>query len=1019
MNRKGFTLVELLVTVAVMGIITGLSIPVIRNISQSNTNKKYTTYLDSLIYASKLYTDSYSEDLFGRKASGCSYIKFDDLEKYNLVKDIDMGGTTCDTPYTMVKVTRFREKYYYKAYIGCGKDQGSRTKASLFLPKKVGDSDVCNEDFTNLIGFTTKPSNEKIYKVFKPIIKMRSETGISPENDNKINYGFILPTRKGFSTTNYTMSDINFINGTNPLTFNIYNEARQLALIENGDTQWFSLKEGSNIPKTPIGQTGNVYMVVHVVDLVDLDDKKWKKIEKQEDNYVILGPYLVDNTPPVFNMAKVSTSAPTTAKQKQYNCRCGRKDKVYRNYTSNNERCPSNYKKDSCRKMKVNDKIRYKCRCYKEIEKHIDTGWTNVKHCPKSYPDMKGCSSRDANITINPFNNLRPKININVTDTISTAKSNLKMCWEINNENHCGKPNRNDPDSRKKLTNYVEYTSNLILNKNVSNSYDGSSHPVRIYVADAAGNWTKKDLTYKVAGTAVLSFDPNGGSECDIQSIKQVTGARWKDPAVTLSGYTTHRFCSTTKPGYKIDGWYTGKNGTGTQVTLNSVANSNLKVYAHWVPRTFTVSYDGNGADGGSTPDTVCTNGQPITPAKNGFTRTGYDFVKWDDVPEKCTEDVELEAVWKAKTYTVSYNGNGNTGGSTASTKCTYGEAITPATNGFTKTGHDFSKWDNVPEKCTGNVELKAVWTPKKYTVSYNGNGNTGGSTASTQCSYGSAITPATNGFTKTGYHFDKWTNVPAKCTGNVELKASWLPNTVTISFDSNGGTGSKAPIRCTYNSSISLGGNTFSKTGHSFNGWSPNLTKCPASNTTVKPLWKANVYTVYYNGNGATSGSTAASNCTYGQPITTRGNGFKRNYFHFTGWSAAGTCTGNKTLYAQWSPNIAYVQYHTGSSSARLTRKPSGWRLSGQTILNSSGSANIHAIAYGKTTGEDGLINPQGSYLYIRYGGRRPRSGSEWRRVSGCASGTYKQGPKKWSANSLCNTINGNCTCVLRVNWR
>ena len=71
-NSKGFTLVELLATMVILGIITGISMPLLRNVMARREYKKYDTYQESLIYASKLYVDSYKEDLFGYSKSGSS-----------------------------------------------------------------------------------------------------------------------------------------------------------------------------------------------------------------------------------------------------------------------------------------------------------------------------------------------------------------------------------------------------------------------------------------------------------------------------------------------------------------------------------------------------------------------------------------------------------------------------------------------------------------------------------------------------------------------------------------------------------------------------------------------------------------------------------------------------------------------------------------------------------------------------------------------------------------------------------
>ena len=48
MKKNGFTLVELLVVIVILGIITGISIPVLRGLHERNTTKKYEVYMNSL-----------------------------------------------------------------------------------------------------------------------------------------------------------------------------------------------------------------------------------------------------------------------------------------------------------------------------------------------------------------------------------------------------------------------------------------------------------------------------------------------------------------------------------------------------------------------------------------------------------------------------------------------------------------------------------------------------------------------------------------------------------------------------------------------------------------------------------------------------------------------------------------------------------------------------------------------------------------------------------------------------------
>ena len=161
--------------------------------------------------------------------------------------------------------------------------------------------------------------------------------------------------------------------------------------------------------------------------------------------------------------------------------------------------------------------------------------------------------------------------------------------------------------------------------------------------------------------------------------------------------------------------------------------------------------------------------------------KTGYSFSKWSVDSGTITAATTITATFTANTYTVAYNGNGATGGSTANTTATYDQNVTIASNGYTKTGYTFAGWTTKSDGsddgygwtnwkgiwkyvdgqygiANRKLQLYARWTPNKYTISYNGNGATGGSTANTTATYDQNVTIASNGYTRTGYTFAGWT---------------------------------------------------------------------------------------------------------------------------------------------------------------------------------------------------------------------------------------------------------------------
>lgn len=147
----------------------------------------------------------------------------------------------------------------------------------------------------------------------------------------------------------------------------------------------------------------------------------------------------------------------------------------------------------------------------------------------------------------------------------------------------------------------------------------------------------------------------------------------------------------------------------------------------------YTVKFDANGGTGAPSSQTK-TYGKTLTLSSTKPTRTGYTFLGWSLYANDTTStwasggsyttnaSATLYAVWKAKTYTVSYNANGGTGAPASQTK-TYGKTLTLSSTKPTRSGYTFVGWGtsslalNAKYQAGGSytanesATLYAVWT--------------------------------------------------------------------------------------------------------------------------------------------------------------------------------------------------------------------------------------------------------------------------------------------------------------------
>lgn len=405
-------------------------------------------------------------------------------------------------------------------------------------------------------------------------------------------------------------------------------------------------------------------------------------------------------------------------------------------------------------------------------------------------------------------------------------------------------------------------------------------------------------------------------------------------------------------------------------VTGNIPKENPIKVY--YIPRTFTVTFDANSGN-------ITDNNKSVTTAQRTVkynhednnnvsslnpVKTGYTFIGWyEKVKNEDGSDGEIQV----------YNAQGN---------C--------SNNGI---HWKDSKW--IKES---NVTVYAHWKANNYTLTLDANGGylDGGAFEDGKANTVATLSPTYDKTTfndvgnlnpqRTGYTFEGWYTTKnngaqiydktGKCrndgtywkdskwhyAGNAILYAHWTPNTYTVSYDANSGTGTMKSDTATYDSPYTTRNNEgFKKTGYTFNGWNTKADGTGedwtgrigkpfnwnyAHDVTLYAQWKPNEYVIVFDKNKPDPENKAQNNkyvlasndvkgtmnnqpMTYDKNKNLDENKYKLTGWTFTGWNTkadgSGTPYENKAsvknltsennatviLYAQWRQNTYTVEYH------------------------------------------------------------------------------------------------------------
>ena len=428
--------------------------------------------------------------------------------------------------------------------------------------------------------------------------------------------------------------------------------------------------------------------------------------------------------------------------------------------------------------------------------------------------------------------------------------------------------------------------------------------------------------------------------------------------------------------GYYLAGWSLNSDETGqiyqpgASLALGLV---NVTLYAKWSLTPYTVSYNANGATGGSVPvdsNSYTMDGSvPILGNTGTLVRTGYSFIGWglsstDTVNQYVsgntytvgTNNIAFWARWSPNTYKVTFDANGGTGSPSKAEDnyTTAGTAVPLATRGtLEKAGYNFAGWGLSavstlvadPFTTTSNVELYAQWTVANFAVTYLA-GTYGSGTVPTQANvnYGTSfIVAAATGLTGSDgtnpFAFVSWsdgtrTYAPGQSilmpAGAVTLTAQWT-RVYNVKYSFNGGSVATpiADQQKIAGDTIVVSSTVPTRAGYDFVTWKDQSGEeaTAGANYVVRDShyllyaqWTAKSYTITYDVNGGTSTVPTQVNRTIGQIFTVAAAPTRIGY-DFEHWRDGTNnynpgadyevATSNVVLQAIWTPQVYQISYN------------------------------------------------------------------------------------------------------------
>ena len=497
MNKKGFTLVELLVAISILAILTLIAIPTLRSFQANNSNSKYINYKKSLNTSGKLYNDSYTDDLFGEAPYGCQTVPLTELMNKKVAKDIALKNVSCNISakdsYVIIK--KFNNEYSYNSVLYCEDDQ----HVKQYSDEDDGLSDCINNNGIPDIDAEYKDEESKNSKNKSVVIKLIDIYGFTANQE--IEYAWS------------TEEDKSKVNASQYKEYKYNNNSIK--------TTGKPVELKSKSITIPGGASGNYYLYVKPIRVQNIINNSTTEIER-------FGPFRFDHEAPKCEYFNITPNISNGGYSKE----------VYFDISYNS---------------KLDDLKSYNLKISYDNGSH----WTTVK-AGANYSFKKYTIGEDGDIKyqltdlVDQVGNKRdscPEVGTYHRDTKPPTCS-FSISGSKNASNYYNGKATATVSSPEKLSTYgVVNTNTKTYNK--SNSLDFTSqgtHRAYGFVKDLAGNEGKcHSSNFTVAGKYTITFNGNGGTPDP--ATKEVY---W--------GSKVGNLAKATREGHSFAGWFDSAN---------------------------------------------------------------------------------------------------------------------------------------------------------------------------------------------------------------------------------------------------------------------------------------------------------------------------------------------------------------------------------------------------------------------------------------------------------------------------